>query len=95
MIRLPIVPKEEGDAWPLGDPILRLKTYLIKQGIWSDDRHAQAEAEIEDEVLAAQKEAESVGTLSTGSTPSARDMFEDVFEEMPPHLVKQRQDAGY
>lgn len=88
-------PKEEGDAWPLGDPILRLKTYLIKQGIWSDDRHAQAEAEIEDEVLAAQKEAESVGTLSTGSTPSARDMFEDVFEEMPPHLIKQRQDAGY
>ena len=88
-------PKEEGDAWPLGDPILRLKGYLIKRGVWSEERHAQAEAEITDEVLAAQKEAESVGTLSTGSTPSARDMFEDVFEEMPPHLIKQRQEAGY
>ena len=88
-------PKEEGDAWPLGDPILRLKAYLIKQDIWSEERHTQAQAEIEDEVLTAQKEAESVGTLSTGSTPSARDMFEDVFEEMPPHLIKQRQDAGY
>ncbi|OED38618.1 2-oxoisovalerate dehydrogenase [Chromatiales bacterium (ex Bugula neritina AB1)] len=88
-------PREEGDAWPLGDPILRLKSYLIKQGWWSEERHTQAEAEIADEVLAAQKEAEAIGTLSTGNTPSARDMFEDVFEKMPPHLVKQRQEAGY
>jgi len=88
-------PKEEGDAWPLGDPILRLKGYLIKRGIWSEERHAQAEAEIADEVLTAQKEAEEVGTLNSGSAPSARDMFEDVFAEMPPHLIKQRQEAGY
>lgn len=88
-------PKEEGDAWPLGDPIVRFKNYLIKQGYWSEERHAQTEAEIADEVLSAQKEAEQVGTLSSGNTPSARDMFEDVFEEMPPHLVKQRQEAGY
>ncbi len=88
-------PKEEGDAWPLGDPIVRFKNYLIKQGHWSEERHAQTEAEIADEVLSAQKEAEQVGTLSSGNTPSARDMFEDVFEEMPPHLVKQRQEAGY
>ena len=88
-------PKEEGDAWPLGDPILRLKGYLVKRGIWSEERHTQAEAEIADEVLTAQKEAEEVGTLSSGSTPSARDMFEDVFAEMPPHLIKQRQEAGY
>jgi 2-oxoisovalerate dehydrogenase E1 component alpha subunit len=32
--------------------------------------------------------------LKTGSRPSARDMFEDVFAEMPPHLVLQRQEAG-
>jgi 2-oxoisovalerate dehydrogenase E1 component alpha subunit len=88
-------PKEEGDAWPLGDPIVRFKNYLIKQGYWSEERHAQMEAEIADEVLTAQKEAEAVGTLSSGNTPSARDMFEDVFEKMPPHLIKQRQEAGY
>ena len=88
-------PKEEGDAWPLGDPIMRFKNYLIKQGCWSEQRHTQMEAEIADEVLTAQKEAEAVGTLSSGSTPSARDMFEDVFEQMPPHLIKQRQEAGY
>ena len=88
-------PKEEGDAWPLGDPILRLKGHLIKLGSWSEERHKQAEAEIADEVLSIQKEAEAIGTLSTGSTPSARDMFEDVFAVMPPHLVRQRQEAGY
>ena len=88
-------PKEEGDAWPLGDPVLRLKGYLIKRGVWSEQQHVQAEAEIADEVLAEQKVAEEIGTLSSGSMPSARDMFEDVFEEMPPHLIKQRQEAGY
>ena len=29
-----------------------------------------------------------------GRIPSARDMFEDVYEEMPPHLRRQRQQAG-
>ena len=88
-------PKEEGDAWPLGDPILRMKGYLIKRGLWSEERHTQTEAEIADEVLTAQKAAEEIGTLSSGSVPSARDMFEDVFAEMPPHLIRQRQEAGY
>ena len=87
--------KEEGDAWPLGDPIQRLKRYLINQGSWSEQRHKQTEAEIDDDVLAAQQEAEAIGTLSLGKTPSARDMFEGVFEKMPPHLIKQRQEAGY
>ncbi|GHG96317.1 3-methyl-2-oxobutanoate dehydrogenase (2-methylpropanoyl-transferring) subunit alpha [Pseudodonghicola xiamenensis] len=88
-------PKEEGAAWPLGDPILRLKAHLIQLGVWSEDRHQQAEAEIKAEVLAAQKEAEAIGTLHSGERPSPRDMFEDVFETMPPHLVRQRHEVGY
>lgn len=88
-------PKEEGSAWPLGDPILRLKAHLIQKGLWSEERHAQAEAEIMDEVVAAQKEAEAIGTLHSGRRPSPRDMFEDVFAEMPPHLIRQRHEVGY
>jgi 2-oxoisovalerate dehydrogenase E1 component alpha subunit len=88
-------PKEEGDAWPLGDPILRLKAHLICKGIWSEDRHRQAEAEVLDEVVTAQNEAEAIGTLASGHAPSPRDMFEDVYAEMPTHLVRQRQEAGY
>jgi 2-oxoisovalerate dehydrogenase E1 component alpha subunit len=87
-------PKTESDAWPLGDPVIRLKNHLIVRGVWSEERHKQAEAEILDTVIAAQKEAESYGTLHAGAKPSARDMFEGVYDEMPPHLRRQRQQAG-
>jgi 2-oxoisovalerate dehydrogenase E1 component subunit alpha len=85
----------EAAAWPLGDPIERLKQHLITIGEWSEERHTQAEAEILDEVVSVQKTAEAVGTLAVGKTPSPRDMFEGVYETMPPHLVRQRQEAGF
>lgn len=88
-------PKAESDAWPLGDPIERLKRHLILRGAWSEERHRQGEAEILDMVLAAQREAERHGTLHSGPKPSARDMFEGVYATMPPHLRRQRQEAGY
>ncbi len=87
-------PKTESDAWPLGDPVIRLKNHLIRRGVWSEERHKQAEAEVMDTVIAAQKEAERHGTLHAGGKPSVRDMFEGVYAEMPPHLRRQRQKAG-
>jgi 2-oxoisovalerate dehydrogenase E1 component alpha subunit len=87
-------PKEEFAAWPLGDPIARLKNHLIARGLWSQERHDQAEAEIMETVIGAQKEAEQHGTLHSGQRPSARDVFEGVYAEMPPHLRRQRQNAG-
>lgn len=87
--------KDESSAWPLGDPIERLKRHLIALGEWSEERHQQGEAQCMDEVRDAQKAAEAIGTLISGTPPSARDIFEDVYETMPPHLVKQRQEAGY
>ena len=92
--RPPTGPKAESAAWPLGDPVIRLKNHLIAKGAWSEERHAQAEAEMLDQVIAAQKEAESHGTLHAGGKPSARDMFEGVYEEMPPHLGASAQQAG-
>jgi hypothetical protein len=59
----------------------RLKAHLIVIGVWSDERHTQAEAEDPRTVIAAQKEAEAFGTLQAGGKPSARDMFEDVYTE--------------
>jgi len=87
-------PKAESDAWPLGDPVIRLKNHLIQRGVWTEERHKQAEAEILDTVITAQKEAESHGTLHSGNTPSVRDVFEGVYAEMPPHLRRQRQQTG-
>lgn len=40
-----------------------------------------------------QKEAEKNGTLHMGPNPSPKTMFEDVYAEMPLHLVRQRQEA--
>lgn len=88
-------PAEESNAWPLGDPILRMKNHLIARGLWSEDRHTQAEAQILSEITAIQKEAEAIGTLHHGLRPSPSDMFEDVYAEMPPHLARQRQEAGF
>lgn len=87
-------PKEESDVWPLGDPVERLKNHLIGKDLWSEDRHVQATAQIESEIVQTQKLAEENGTLHTGPHSSPREMFEDVYEETPLHLVRQRQEAG-
>ncbi|HVP97687.1 MAG TPA: thiamine pyrophosphate-dependent dehydrogenase E1 component subunit alpha, partial [Roseiarcus sp.] len=87
-------PKDEWAAWPLGDPVQRLKTHLVRIGAWSEERQKQMQAEVESEVLEAAKEAESHGTLHDGPRPSAATIFEDVYKEMPRHLREQRQQLG-
>jgi len=68
--------------------------HLIVAGAWSEDEHARMQKDLEEEVIAAQKEAESYGTLATGPLPSAALMFEDVYAAMPEHLRRQRQQLG-
>ncbi|AIR90041.1 3-methyl-2-oxobutanoate dehydrogenase (2-methylpropanoyl-transferring) subunit alpha [Pseudomonas cremoricolorata] len=87
-------PADDWSHFPLGDPIARLKQHLIAIGHWSDDEHAAVSAELEAEVLAAQKQAEQYGTLANGHIPSAASMFEDVYKDMPDHLRRQRQQLG-
>ncbi len=85
-------PKEEPEQWPFGDPIARLKAHLVTTGEWSEERQVQLQAEIDDEVLAAARDAERHGTLHHGPKPDSASMFEDVFKEMPPHLLEQMQE---
>lgn len=87
-------PKEEAEHWPLGDPVERLKQHLIQAGHWSESRHAQAVAEINEEVIAIQKKAEKMGTLQDGRRPPLKEMFEDVYAQPPAHLTRQRKLAG-
>jgi len=84
-------PKEEWKAWPLGDPIERLKQHLIALGEWSEERHTALEKELEAYVTTCWREAASYGTLTEGPTLDPATMFEDVYKEMPPHLARQRQ----
>jgi 2-oxoisovalerate dehydrogenase E1 component alpha subunit len=87
-------PADDWERFPLGDPIERLKSHLIGLGAWSEQEHEQVRLELDAEVAAAQKEAESHGTLLDGHIPSAASMFEDVYAEMPAHLRRQRQELG-
>lgn len=87
-------PADDWTCFPLGDPIARLKKHMIGLGIWSEQEHEETQKELEAEVMAAQKEAEQYGTLSSGYSPSAADMFDDVYKEMPEHLRRQRQQLG-
>jgi 2-oxoisovalerate dehydrogenase E1 component alpha subunit len=87
-------PADDWQRFPLGDPIARLKQHLIGIGEWSEAQQVQAQAELEAEVMAAQKEAESYGTLLDGHIPSPAAMFDDVYKDMPEHLRVQRQQLG-
>ncbi len=40
-------PGDEGEHWPLGDPIARLKAHMIKLGSWDEARHEALAAELE------------------------------------------------
>ena len=87
-------PADDWQRFPLGDPIARLKQHLIAIGEWSEAQHAQAHKALEEEILAAQKEAESYGSLLDGRVPSAATIFDDVYKDMPEHLRRQRQQMG-
>ncbi|HSN70721.1 MAG TPA: thiamine pyrophosphate-dependent enzyme [Steroidobacteraceae bacterium] len=84
-------PKEEWEAWPLGDPVERLKNHLIELGEWSQERHEALVRELEADVAAAWKQAVSFGTMSEGPRLDRDLMFEDVFKDMPEHLARQRE----
>jgi 2-oxoisovalerate dehydrogenase E1 component alpha subunit len=84
---------QERDEWPLGDPITRLKRHLITLGEWSEERHAEMDRMVAEEVRAASKEAEKSGILGHGLHHPFHTMFEDVFAELPWHLEEQAEQA--
>ena len=87
-------PKDEYEAWPLGDPVERLRAHLIKQSEWTAEDHDAWAAECKDRVSAAWKEALSYGTLEEGPHAPVPTMFEDVFVDQPWNLRRQRQELG-
>jgi 2-oxoisovalerate dehydrogenase E1 component alpha subunit len=50
-------PKERLGAWPLGDPVERLKEHLIALGEWSEARHEALVEELREHVSACWEEA--------------------------------------
>ena len=85
---------EEGERWPLGDPIKRLKDHLIAIGAWSEEQHEAAHAEVVEEVKKAGRQAEKVGVLGA-SRPSVNEMFQEVYKDQPWHLRRQAEELGF
>lgn len=86
-------PKEEPTIWPLGDPVDRLKQYLINQGAWDDTRHETAVSNAKSKVKKAAKAAEDIGILGT-SKSDIEEMFKHVFEKPDWRISEQIKEIG-
>jgi 2-oxoisovalerate dehydrogenase E1 component alpha subunit len=86
-------PASEAKAWPLGDPIERLKAHLLAIGEWDEDRHSAMSADCDAAVRAAQKESEKIGILPQQGKDNVESMFDDVYADVPWHLAEQRDQA--
>ncbi|MGI9325683.1 MAG: thiamine pyrophosphate-dependent enzyme [Pseudomonadales bacterium] len=83
-------PENEVEAWPLGDPIERLKQHAIAEGYWSEAQHEALLSEQSEHVLACWEEAETYGTMAEPGLDK-NELFEDVFKDMPHYLIDQRE----
>jgi 2-oxoisovalerate dehydrogenase E1 component alpha subunit len=83
-------PKDDYLAWPLGDPIERLRQHLNALGEWSDEQHQTLRQELEKHVIACWKNAVSLGTLNDAPRLAPASMFEDVFQHISPNLQRQQ-----
>jgi 2-oxoisovalerate dehydrogenase E1 component alpha subunit len=84
-------PRHEERAWPLGDPVERLKHHMLHEGCWSESQHDALLAELQALVNASWQEALSYGSMTEGPRLETSEMFEDVFKDMPAHLIAQRE----
>jgi 2-oxoisovalerate dehydrogenase E1 component alpha subunit len=83
-------PRDEWKAWPLGDPLLRLKAHMIGENAWSEQQHETLTAELNAQIDEAWEEACGFGTMTDGPRLDRNELFEDVFKDVPPHLIRQR-----
>jgi 2-oxoisovalerate dehydrogenase E1 component alpha subunit len=76
--------KVEVEDWKRRDnPITRLRKYLEKKSLWSEEKEAEARGRLRKECLKAFAQAEKE------KKPPLRSMFEDVYEEMTPETKAQ------
>ncbi len=87
-------PGDEHEHWPLGDPVLRLKSHLEKIGEWDEARHAALIADAEAQVDSDNKKAQKLGVHGGGPYHDPSTMFEDVYKDMPWNLREQQQELA-
>ena len=69
--------------WELRDPVMRFAKYITKRGLLTDAIDAKYREELNEEIMAALKHAESLGP------PPLSSIFEDVYAQQPANLREQ------
>ncbi|MBW2443778.1 MAG: pyruvate dehydrogenase (acetyl-transferring) E1 component subunit alpha [Deltaproteobacteria bacterium] len=77
---------EEVEQWKKRDPVSRFQKYLTTKGLLSDEKIADLDAGVEEEIQAAINRAEE--QMKMLGDPI--DMFEHAYAEMPPYLKAQK-----
>lgn len=81
-------PAEEVEAWRKRDPLLRMRRFLEKQGLWDGGQEEALRKEIDEQQRQAVTESEK-----SGKVPREW-MFENVFADLPEHLLEQKESLG-
>ena len=74
----------EPEVWRRRDPLNRLRGYLRHRGLWSEAWEAELSARHEQQITRALADADAK------HTPAVESLFDDVYEQLPPHLSEQR-----
>jgi pyruvate dehydrogenase E1 component alpha subunit len=78
-------PDDELEKWEGRDPILRLRRYLVEQGLWDDDQESVLLEE------AASWVDGQVKALEEMEPQAPEEIFTSMYAAMPPHVVEQMQ----
>ena len=77
--------EEELEVWEGRDPILRLRRYLVEQGLWDDDQETVLLEE------AASWVDGQVKALEEMEPQAPEEIFTSMYAALPPHVVEQMQ----
>jgi pyruvate dehydrogenase E1 component alpha subunit len=79
--------EEEVETWRKRDPIVRYQKYLVDKGLLSEDKIADIESEVLEEIQAAVDGAEE----QMNAFGDSNDMFEHAYARMPAYLKEQKE----
>lgn len=74
----------EAELWKQRDPILSLKSQLSAWELWDDELEAALHQRVDDIV------SKAIATMESAEPKNPNDLFEHVYSELTPRLVRQR-----
>lgn len=73
------------EAWKKRDPIQRFRQYLERKKLWNEKAESKLQEELKADILSA------IEAVEKEPPPPEESMFDDVFRELTPQLIKQKE----